>query len=535
LRYWRLIEVHQPAGRTLGRSALRADDRIVDFSKGLNYLDDRLLPLLLPGSAADPELLLAGSQKQVAEALKRQIQAFAFGQRPPVVQLVGPDAVSQRLVAAVTAKMLGLGLLRMPAEALPQQAGELENLARMWQRESLLLPLALLIEAHESDAHELGSSPLLRFIARNDGALFVSLREALPKLDRTNVVAEVSRPFPSEQHDFWVASLAGGPAANPEQLAGQFDLNLPAIEQATRAARALEDDQPVEARLWAACRALTRPRLEALAKRIDAKATWEEIVLPQEALALLRHLADQVRQRRRVYDEWGFRARMNRGFGISALFAGDSGSGKTMAAEVIANDLRLDLYRVDLSAVVSKYIGETEKNLRRVFDAAEDGGAILFFDEADALFGKRSEVRDSHDRYANIEINYLLQRMEAYRGLAILATNLKQALDTAFLRRLRFVVNFPFPGAAERKQIWQRVFPVNTPLEALDLDRLARWNLTGGSIHNIALNAAFLAARHGRAVTMQEVLEAARIEMRKLDQPVNESDFVPARPKVVSR
>ena len=150
---------------------------------------------------------------------------------------------------------------------------------------------------------------------------------------------------------------------------------------------------------------------------------------------------------------------MNRGLGISALFAGESGTGKTMAAEVLANELRLDLYRIDLSAVVSKYIGETEKNLRRLFDAAEDGGAILFFDEADALFGKRSEVKDSHDRYANIEINYLLQRMEAYRGLAILATNMKSALDPAFLRRLRFIVDFPFPGAAERRAIWQQVFP----------------------------------------------------------------------------
>src|SRR6266581_7594059 len=181
---------------------------------------------------------------------------------------------------------------------------------------------------------------------------------------------------------------------------------------------------------------------------------------------------------------------MNRGLGINALFAGESGTGKTMAAEVIANSLHLNL-----SAVVSKYIGETEKNLRRLFDAAEDGGAILFFDEADALFGKRSEVKDSHDRYANIEINYLLQRMESYRGLAILATNMKSVLDTAFMRRLRFIVNFPFPGLTERKRMWQQVFPANTPTDGLDYDRLARFNLTGGSISNIALNAAFLAAQ----------------------------------------
>jgi SpoVK/Ycf46/Vps4 family AAA+-type ATPase len=226
-----------------------------------------------------------------------------------------------------------------------------------------------------------------------------------------------------------------------------------------------------------------------------------------------------------VYDDWGFRERMNRGLGISVLFAGESGTGKTMAAEVIANELGLLLYRTDLSAVVSKYIGETEKNLRKLFDAAEDGGAILFFDEADALFGKRSEVKDSHDRYANIEINYLLQRMESYQGLAILATNMKAALDNAFLRRLRFIVNFPFPGPAERMAIWEKVFPRETPSTALDHARLARLNLTGGSIHNIALNAAFLAAQAGSPVTMRLILDAARTEFRKLERPINEMDF----------
>jgi hypothetical protein len=222
--------------------------------------------------------------------------------------------------------------------------------------------------------------------------------------------------------------------------------------------------------------------LDILAQRIEAKATWDDIVLPENELNLLHQIADQVERRSQVYDEWGFREKMNRGLGISALFAGESGTGKTMAAEVIANDLHLNLYRIDLSAVVSKYIGETEKNLRRLFDAAEDGGAILFFDEADALFGKRSEVKDSHDRYANIEINYLLQRMEAYRGLAVLATNMKSALDHAFLRRLRFIVNFPFPSREDRARIWQQVFPPQTPVNGVDFDHLARLNLTGGNI-----------------------------------------------------
>ena len=232
-----------------------------------------------------------------------------------------------------------------------------------------------------------------------------------------------------------------------------------------------------------------------------------------------------VRRRTTVYESWGFGARNSRGLGISALFAGPSGTGKTMAAEVLARELRLDLYRIDLSSVVSKYIGETEKNLRRVFDAAEAGGAILLFDEADALFGKRSEVKDSHDRYANIEVSYLLQRMEAYRGLAILTTNMKGALDTAFLRRIRFIVQFPFPDAASRAEIWRGIFPPETPTKRLDYDKLARLNVAGGNIRNIALNAAFLAADAEEPVRMEHLLRAARGEYAKLEKPLTGAEI----------
>jgi len=187
--------------------------------------------------------------------------------------------------------------------------------------------------------------------------------------------------------------------------------------------------------------------------------------------------------------------------------------------------LSLNLYRIDLSGVVSKYIGETEKNLRKLFDAAEQGGAILLFDEADALFGKRSEVKDSHDRYANIEVNYLLQRMEAFTGLAILATNMKAALDPAFMRRLRFVVNFQFPSVAERKRIWERALPAKVPTGVLDYDRLAKLAMTGGTIHSIALNAAFMAARNGQLVTMSTLLAATRMEFRKLGKAFSEAEL----------
>jgi SpoVK/Ycf46/Vps4 family AAA+-type ATPase len=268
-----------------------------------------------------------------------------------------------------------------------------------------------------------------------------------------------------------------------------------------------------------------RPRLDDLAQRIESVATWDDLVLPELQRQTLREIAVHVRQRARVYEAWGFAAKCARGLGISALFVGASGTGKTMAAEVLANELRLDLYRIDLSQVVSKYIGETEKNLRRVFDAAEEGGAILLFDEADALFGKRSEVKDSHDRYANIEVSYLLQRMEAYRGLAILTTNMKSALDTAFLRRIRFIVQFPFPDAAQRAEIWRRIFPPGTPTEGLDIEKLARLNVAGGSIRNIALNAAFLAADAGESVRMTHLLRAARNEYGKLEKPLTEAEI----------
>jgi SpoVK/Ycf46/Vps4 family AAA+-type ATPase len=277
--------------------------------------------------------------------------------------------------------------------------------------------------------------------------------------------------------------------------------------------------------VWGECQRNTRPQLDLLAQRLDVRAHWDDMVLPDEPKQILRQIADQVGVRSKVYGEWGFRRRMNRGLGISALFAGETGTGKTMAAEVIANELELNLYRIDLSRVVSKYIGETEANLRRLFDAAENGGAILFFDEADALFGSRSEVKDSHDRYANIEINYLLQRIESYCGLAILATNMKHALDSAFMRRLRFVVTFAFPAQAERLSMWRKAFPADTPTGVLDFHRLARLNLTGGNIHTVAINAAFLAARRGNAVTMPIILEAARTEFHKLERPFNEADL----------
>jgi SpoVK/Ycf46/Vps4 family AAA+-type ATPase len=262
-----------------------------------------------------------------------------------------------------------------------------------------------------------------------------------------------------------------------------------------------------------------------MAQRIVPMACWDDLVLPEAQMRILRRLADQVHHRMTVHESWGFSRGGNRGLGIGALFAGGSGTGKTLAAEVVARALDLDLYRIDLSAVVNKYIGETEKNLKRVFDAAEEGGVLLLFDEADALFAKRGDVRDAHDRYANIEVGYLLQRMETYRGLAVLTTNLKSTIDKAFQRRLRFVVHFPFPDAAQREAIWRRAFPPATPTRDLDPMLLSQLNMAGGNIRNIALNAAFLAASQGQPVAMAQVLDAARWEADKIERPLTEAEI----------
>jgi hypothetical protein len=546
LRYWRLIEINQPGATPLTMSALRADERIVNYLKGLNHLDDRLTPFLAPFDlSGEGEAFLAASHRAIAESVERVLRLGQTENRPPVIQLTGTDSVSKQQVALQVFSNLGLQGFRLPGELLPSAAGELEILARLWHRESTLLPLALYLDAVDA-AENSGTSGRYqlfnRFVARCGTLNFLDTREPRPGLGLNAPAFEIDKPTASEQHEAWKEALCDNAGECPDRLAGQFNLNLPGIRHIASAVLAdREKDKDASnllERLWDACLSRTRPRLDRLAQRIEPKATWKELVLPEEPLRLLHEIAAQVRQRGKVYDEWGFRQRMSRGFGISALFAGESGTGKTMAAEVIANELRLDLYRIDLSAVVSKYIGETEKNLRRVFDAAEDGGVILLFDEADALFGKRSEVKDSHDRYANIEVNYLLQRMEAFHGLAILATNMKNALDQAFMRRLRFIVNIPFPGIAERKQIWEGAFPRDdherglpgTPVDELDYDHLTRLNLAGGSIHNVALNAAFLAARSGTPVTMPLVFEAARSEFRKLEKPVNEGDFRTLKP-----
>jgi ATP-dependent 26S proteasome regulatory subunit len=466
----------------------------------------------------------AAIAKRIAELWRRPAATH-------LIELFGEDDAAKRAIVAAASSELGIALRVLPASDIPIPPSERETFIRLWEREMILGGGALLIDyASESEPAE-SSRALHALIKSVRGPVVVANREPLTDCAIPTIKLEVRKPAVAEQQTIWrslVEPLAPNLNGELESLTAQFSLSLDDIHAAGAELRErLSPTNQNEASniLWDICRNHSRKGLERLAQRIEPAATWSDLVLPEPQRRTLREMASHVRQRSKVYEQWGFAAKGLRGLGISALFAGTSGTGKTMAAEVLANELRLDLYRIDLSAVVSKYIGETEKNLRRVFDAAEQGGAILLFDEADALFGKRTEVKDSHDRYANIEVSYLLQRMEAYRGLAILTTNRKESIDNAFLRRIRFVVQFPFPDAALRAEIWRRIFPKETPTENLDLVKLSRLNVAGGNIRNMALNAAFLAADGSESVRMKHLLRAARSEYMKLEKPLTESEI----------
>jgi SpoVK/Ycf46/Vps4 family AAA+-type ATPase len=277
------------------------------------------------------------------------------------------------------------------------------------------------------------------------------------------------------------------------------------------------------------CRLQSNQRLGALARKLSPRKGWEDITLPEHAMEQLREICAQVKHRRTVYVEWGFGRKQTLGKGLCVLFYGSSGTGKTLAVEVMARELKLEAFKIDLSTVVSKYIGETEKNLSRVFQEAETGNAILFFDEADALFGKRSEVKDAHDRYANIEIGYLLQRMEEFDGLVILATNLRKNIDEAFFRRMHFAVEFPMPDESHRYRIWKQHLPQSAPVAAdIDFDFLSRRvNLAGGNIKSVVVNAAFLAAENSGVIQMKHFLHAVRREYEKIGRLCTDADFAP--------
>ena len=502
---------------------LAVDDRMTDYLRGVNRPDDRLEPFLRPLPPAAGGTATEALATQVLRLLGRDVEHW------PTVNLVGPrDAGSQGAVAEACA---GLGLrpwvldLERFADAEPHvRARLLPGLGR----EALLGRLALVVDIDSAPPGAERTRAVDELVEQLAAPLFLLSEERCPTQSAAVHVLRVTRPDAGEQRSMWRAALDLHPHTvngEIESIVHQFDFGPGTIQQVVERV-AHEADAPITAeRLWDACRGQTAGALEGIAQRIEPWFGWEDIVVPDSVLGQLQELAQQVQHRATVYEHWGFGEQLSRGRGITALFAGPSGTGKTMAAEILARHLRLDLHRVDLAGVVSKYVGETEKNLRRIFDTAERTGTILLFDEADALFGSRTEVRDSHDRYANLEINYLLQRMEDYTGLAILATNRRAALDNAFMRRLRFVVEFEFPGPEHRRRIWDRVFPPTAALGDVDAGLLSRMEITGGNIRSIAVNAAFLAAHDGSPIRMDHVMRSAAREYAKLSKPVSSIEF----------
>lgn len=548
----RLIQLFEEGQRhaPLPAQFIKLDQRIVTALLGHAAPDATLVPFITveqPTRAFD-ELILPDD---IRSRLERLLQQPAM---PLVLALQGSYGSGRRAVAEAFCAAADLPLVTVKLDLLVEQdsiaspvtlLSPLEAVQRVL-REATLRGAALLWQG--SDRLLVGEeqsgwrAALLEALDAYPGVSFLVLEapwEARGMLPHTTFL-RIELPLPSyaEREQLWRLRLNGdGPGEHTlTALASTFRLSGGQIRDAAAMARSLSrwhagDNGRLSSidtsNLYAACRAQSSGRLNSLAHKIATTYAWDDIVLPADQIRQLREICLQVRHRRTVLERWGFDRHLSMGKGVNVLFAGQSGTGKTMAAEIIAADLGLELYKVDLSTMVSKYIGETEKNLDRVFKAAREANAILFFDEADALFGKRSEVKDAHDRYANIEVGYLLQKMEEYDGVVILATNLRKNLDDAFVRRLHIAIDFPFPEDADRLRIWRKVFPADAPLHSdVDLEFLARqFKLAGGNIRNIALFAAYLAAEDGDTITMSHIIRAMKREYQKLGKLVTATEF----------
>jgi ATP-dependent 26S proteasome regulatory subunit len=546
LRHGLVHLLPEAPGAPLLARAVKVDGRIVEFLQDSDAPDARLT---LFTRLAEPQVRL--EDLILPDALKEQLSRFARqqdgrGGPAPIISLTGASGVGKQVTAEALCQEQGLPMLVVDCAVLAVAGLELPGtLLSLLGREAILQSAALYwknADALASEAPPLWRPAFLEALAAHPGPSFLSGRLGLePKGvlgGRAFIQVELPRPGVPEQRRLWEAALAGAPVSASvdfEMLTSTFRLTGGQIRDAAAAARNLarfrepERDTVTQEDLATACRTQSTPRLSTLARKVGSRARWDDVVLPPERKELLEEISLHVQHRGRVMGAWGFDDKLTSGKGISALFSGPPGTGKTMAAGALVGALGLDLYQVDLSAVVSKYIGETEKQLGRLFDEAEGSSAVLFFDEADALFGKRTEVNDSHDRNANLETSYLLQRIEAYDGLVILATNFSKNMDEAFVRRFRFIIDFPLPGEEERRHIWERIFPTGMPRGAdLDLDFLARrFELAGAYIRNIALRAAFLAAAEGEGVWLRHVLGAARREYQKMGKVMDGSHFAP--------
>ena len=505
---------------------VRVDERVVDYLLGGDAVDPVVAGAVAAQSLDDVDL-----PAFLDEATRTRLDRLATADPPPMVYLDGPYGAGKRPTAAALGHRRGSTLVVVDAAKLPEDALD-ETLERA-TREALFREATL--HVRNADAFAEGVRPaVVRRLDEYPGLVVLSGEtEWRPKRPPArHAFAAVSLPVPPYETRvaLWRTHLGDADVAGDvdvHALAGKFGLTDGQIRDAVASAASRDEDDAAltPTRIYEACRAQSGGRLASLARKIDPHYRWEDIVLPPDREAQLREVAAHVEHRGTVYGEWGFEEKFSLGNGLVVLFTGPSGTGKTMATDIVAREAGLDLYKIDLSSVVSKYIGETEKNLREIFDEAERSDAILLFDEADAVFGKRSEVRDAHDRYANIEVNYLLQRIEEYDGTVVLTTNYKQNIDDAFTRRIHLSVDFPLPDPESRAAIWRSVFPATTPLGALDVEYLSEFEFTGGNIKNVALTAAFLAADEDSAVEMTHVVRAARREFQKSGRLTSSREF----------
>ncbi|MEM8638838.1 MAG: ATP-binding protein [Cyanobacteria bacterium P01_G01_bin.54] len=523
LRRWQLLHI-QPHTSLL-HSPLKIDEAIAQYLLGNPCLPLELIHRLTPLEPTTAPL--APTHQTLLNQLHTAWAHPPFHHCAPL-ELCGSDPQLLTTLAANLCDRLHYPAYQLWEHHIPSDQTQLNTLLTLWERHARLNHTILILKLDNWAELTPDRQTAFRQLFQAVRTPFILISQTrLPSHVFSLLTFEVLPASLTEQRHQWQQTLS---PLHPEirdpliaELTNQFNLSLSQIQTLGTINPNLEPDA-LKAELWTRCRCQARPQLEGLAQRIEAMSPFEDLILPEPQKQFLQEMMMQVHYRTQVYHDWQFASKGQRGLSMTALFAGTSGTGKTMAAETIASTLGLDLYRIDLSATVSKYIGETEKNLREIFDAAESGGVVLLFDEADAVFGKRGAVNDSRDRFANLQVSYLLQRLEAYRGLAILTTNLKEAIDPAFLRRIRFIVKFPFPDAAGREQIWRRVFPAQVPTEGLNYRKLAQLNAAGGTIRNIALNGAFRAAAAGEAVTMAHLLRAAESEYLKLEQTLPPSE-----------
>jgi len=546
-RLLRLVDDPSRTGEPVLARAVRVDDRICRYLLDSDAPD----PLIAEFTRSVPSEAMtedAATHSEIQLKLRALTSSEASCDQTALIYLHGPYGSGLQTAAEALCIRLRQSLLCVDLDALlTGHANGVNTAFSLAVREAMLSGSALYIDQIDlllaEDKGALRRS-LLRELSGFRGLVFLAGEASWhPHGELTGrefISVEFGRPDFAVRTELWRRAL--GSEARPAidsagldcaELANKFRMTEGQIQEAVRSARQFarwrdpSSSQISMGDLYEACRLHSSRKLTSLGRRIKPSHRWEDLILPEDRARHLREICNSVKYRSVVFDQWGFDRRLSLGKGLNMLFAGPSGTGKTMAAEIMAGEVGLDLYKIDLSTVVSKYIGETEKNLSRIFAEAETSNAILFFDEADALFGKRSEVRDSHDRYANIEINYLLQKMEEHEGVVILATNFRKNMDDAFVRRLHFTVDFPMPSEADRRRIWERIWPEETPQSAdLDFGFMARrFEMPGGNIRNIALAAAFLAASDGGVVTMSHLLHGTRREFQKMGKVVSQGEF----------